>query len=120
MKASLTITCILLWTALAVAQNTLPGKPEENGLSPRTATFFINPPTVLNNGNTESLGVAIARNGNVIIGWEDDGDALTDTEAVWTMFDAAGQSITAETNITSLATPGETLTSRFLSYFRAD
>ena len=63
---------------------TEPGKPEDNGLAAKTATFYINTPDTINNGNTESLGVAIANNGNVLVGWEDDGEALTDLEAVWT------------------------------------
>ncbi|MCI0538678.1 MAG: CHRD domain-containing protein, partial [Verrucomicrobiales bacterium] len=102
--------------------STTPGQPEDNGLVGKTATFYINTPDTLNNANTESLGVAIASNGNVIIGWEDDGEALTDLEAVWTMFDNSGQSITPNTQITTLNPDfaGQTLTSKFLAYFRAD
>lgn len=99
-----------------------PGKPENNGLAAKTDTFYINTPNTINNNQTESLGVAIASNGNVIIGWEDDGDALTDLEAVWTLFDNAGNSITPLTTITSIDPnfAGQTLQSKFLAYFRSD
>ncbi len=96
-----------------------PGLPEDNGLSPRTDRAFINTPDTINNSSTESLGVAIASNGNIIIGWEDDGDGLTDLEAVWTLFDSNGNSITPETEITSTQV-SDTLMSKFLSYFRPD
>ena len=110
------------------APPTTPGKPEDNGLPPKTATVYINlppvqtPPESINNGRTESLGVAIAANGNVIVGWEDDGDALTDLEAVWTLFNPSGASITPDTLITSVNPEfaGQTVTSKFLSYFRTD
>src|SRR5262249_7328803 len=58
-------------------------------------------------------------NGNVIVAWEDDGDALTDLEAVWTMYNSAGQSITTPRTLTTLTGP-DTLTSSFLSFFRSD
>ncbi|MFM7804419.1 MAG: hypothetical protein ACKPGK_07980, partial [Verrucomicrobiota bacterium] len=100
----------------------LPGKPEDNGVNPVGETVYVNPSDTINNSKTESLGVAIGRNGNVIVGWEDDGDALSDLEAVWTLFDRDSKPITPETTITSVdpAFAGQTLTSRFLSYFRKD
>lgn len=100
----------------------LPGKPEDNGVSPIGETVYVNTSDTINNTKTESLGVAIGRNGNVIVGWEDDGDALSDLEAVWTLFDRDSKAITSETTITSVdpAFAGQTLTSRFLSYFRKD
>lgn len=87
--------------------------------TPTTPTFYINTPDTLNNGKTESIGVSIASNGNVIIGWEDDGDGLSDQEAVWTLFDPSGKQINPELTFTT--TQGaETLKSKFLAYFRAD
>ncbi len=121
--AALTAAC----TSSALAQS-YPGVPEENGLNPKTATVYVNRQTTefttINNGNTESLGVAIANGGNVIVGWEDDHPDEIPMEylgAIWTMFDSAGVSITPDTGMTlnSLA-PGETSTNKFLSYFRAD
>ena len=100
----------------------LPGTPENNGLSPKTETIFVNTPDTVNNGNTESLGVAIADNGNVIVGWEDDHEddlSLQYIAAAWTLYDSTGAPITPPTEQTSLAVGGST-TSRFLSYFRAN
>ncbi len=110
--------------AVVVAQQG-PGAPEANGLTPKSDTIYINRKTAeidnINNGSTESLGVAIANGGNVIVGWEDDGSGVTDIEAVWTMFDSAGVSITPDTETTCVApdTAGSA-TTKFLSYFRAD
>src|SRR5262249_27673434 len=80
-----------------------------------------NPPDTFNNGETESLGVAIANNGNVLIGWEDDGSGLTDFEAVWTLYNGTGTLLTMDQTITSLdpGLPGS-IKSHFLSYFRSD
>ncbi len=109
---------LLTVSSIAFAQDTLPGLPEDNGLTPVTQRIFINLPDTKNNGNTESLGVAIAKNGNVIVGWEDDGEgALNDLEAVWTLFDSTGKWITPETTVSG---DGQTGTSRFLAYFRSD
>lgn len=102
----------------------MPGAPEENGVTPKSNTVYINRQTAeitgINNNNTESLGVAIANGGNVIVGWEDDGDGIEDTEAVWTMFDSTGVSITPDTKQVSLTIAGGVITNKFLSYFRAD
>lgn len=121
-RSSLLLLGFLCATLRSFGQATLPGAPEENGLQPASETFFINTSDTINNGSTESLGVAIARNGNVIIGWEDDGDALTDLEAVWTLFSRDGVSLTPDTEITTIDPDfaGQTLTSKFLSYFRAN
>ncbi len=99
-----------------------PGLPQANGLVPATETFYVNTVDTINNGNTESLGVAIARNGNVLIGWEDDGAGLADLGAVWTLYSPAGEALTQNTTITTIdpAFAGETLSSRFLAYFRTD
>jgi hypothetical protein len=111
----------------------IPGAPEDNGLTPKTDTIYINRQTAdlmtINNGGSESLGVAVANGGNVLVGWEDDGsdgldsgkaDGLQDLEAVWTMFDSGGVWITPMTTITALELPGQSLTNQFLSYFRSD
>ena len=43
----------------SVVAQTPPGLPEDNGLTPKTDTIYINvPPDSLNNASTESLGVA--------------------------------------------------------------
>ena len=108
---------------LSVIGQTTPGAPEDNGLTPKTETIYLNvPPDSLNNGNTESLGVAIGQNGNVLVGWEDDGDGILDTEALWTMYNSSGVSLTPDTVQVSLdpALAGQSLTNKFLSYFRAD
>jgi len=113
-----------------------PGEPAANGLPPTTTTYFINslgntnasgvntngPSEPVNNGKVESLGVSIAANGNVVVGWEDDAgpNPLLDYEAVWTLFDANGKLITTSTAQTADQVPGETVTNKWLSYFRAD
>jgi hypothetical protein len=121
--AGITAACI----SSGFAQK-LPGTPEENGLTPKTDTIYVNvpdldnPDLIINNSKTESLGVAIAGNGNVLVGWEDDNDGLRDLEAVWTLYNSSGVSITPATTITTLNPEfaGETLTSKLLSYFRKD
>ena len=114
---------------LASAQE-IPGTPESSGLQPRSATVYINNLDTINNFNTESLGVAIAGNGNVIVGWEDDADedVITYLGAVWTVLGPPAASteppvsVTPVTRITSLipAFAGQVLSNNFLSYFRAD
>lgn len=114
-----------MW-ALAVAMasaspalgQTVKGTVEGNRLEARTSTFYVNTSATLNNNKTESLGVAIANNGNVIIGWEDDGADLNDLESVWTLYSPGGGSITPDTEQKSLQ--GGSVTSKFLSYFRKD
>lgn len=123
MRVLTTLPC--LGVALLAAQvfgQTLPGTPEDNGLKPVTETLYINTPDTINNGSTESIGIAIAQNGNILVGWEDDGEALSDLAAVWTLFDRDGKHLTPETEITSVdpAFAGQTLTSKYLSFFRAD
>jgi len=124
MKSLFRLTAATVCVASAVAQ-TAPGAPEDNGLTPKSATVYINRLTTdiqtINNGGTKSLGVAIANGGNVIVGWEDDGDGVTDIEAVWTLYDSAGNALTPDTLCTSVApdVAGD-VTTKFLSYFRAD
>jgi hypothetical protein len=117
---------VLSLIPVAMAQS-LPGAPEENGLTPKSNTSYVNRQTFeinnINNNRTESIGVAIANTGNVIIGWEDDspsGASLEYLGAVWTLYDSGGVSITPEKRITALQLPGQEITSKFLSYFRAD
>ena len=104
------------------AMNTMAQEPvsaEEAGLTPLSITIYVNPLSTSNNGSTESLGVDITVNDIVVVGWEDDGDGLLDTEAVWTLYDLNGNSLTPDTTITSTQT-SDTLTSKFLSYFRTE
>jgi hypothetical protein len=126
-------------TSLCLAQ--APGEPVANGLPPTTTTYFVNSPgntnvsgintngpsEPTNNGRVESLGVSIAANGNVVVGWEDDNrdtdpqyNPLLDYEAVWTLFDANGKLITPSTVQTAAQLPGASVTNKWLSYFRAD
>lgn len=120
MKTELKLLTLLVGTCSVLAQDA-PGAPEANGATPKSATIYVNTGAEVHNGNTESLGVAIAGNGNVIVGWEDDGaeENFDYLGAVWTMYNSNGQPITASRRITSNILPGET-NSRFLSYFRAD
>ena len=124
MKIPITYAAFLAACCSSVLAQTAPGAPEDNGLTPKSDTIYINRQTAdifnINNNNTESLGVGIANGGNVIVGWEDDGDGIEDTEAVWTMFDSTGVSITPDTKQASLTIPGGSVTNKFLSYFRAD
>ncbi|MFZ4819698.1 MAG: hypothetical protein ACOYLU_13710, partial [Limisphaerales bacterium] len=72
MKPSKTLP--FLTAALLAGQvysQALPTKPEDNGISPVGDTVYVNTSDTINNGKTESLGVAIGRNGNVMVGWED-------------------------------------------------
>jgi len=127
MKTQSLAILALLTCVGPIAAQTPPGAPEDNGLTPKTDTIYINvPPDFLNNGNTESLGVAIGQNGNILVGWEDDlggpDPKLTDEEAIWTMFNSSGVSITPDTAQTSLdpGLAGQSVTNRFLAYFRSD
>lgn len=111
-------------TAPAIRAQFVPGLPEQNGLNPKTATIYIHSPeTLFNNDLEQSLGVAIADNGNVIVGWEDDGPddtQVTYMSAVWTLFNSSGNSIVPDTEVNSTVTQGGPITTKFLSYFRAD
>ncbi len=107
----------------AVAPQTKPAQPQDSGLTPLGTTIYVNSPsTTLNNDNVEALGVAVISNGNVVVSWEDDGDDLGDQEAVWTILSPSGVPLTPLTTITTIdpSFTGQTLESRFLSYFRTD
>lgn len=123
---------LLCWgTALAVAsasaQDGLPGAPEENGLQPVSTTVYINTSDILNNGRTESLGIAITSGAHVVVGWEDDSPTPADAPmdhlgATWTLIDTLGEWVTPETEIVARHPDyaGATAYRRFLSFFRPD
>src|SRR5437868_15049299 len=85
--------------ALSASGQTLPGAPENNGLTPKTATLYINGTNAysINNFHPESLSIDIANNGNMIVGWEDDGSDLQDIERVWTQIGSNCAHITPPT-----------------------
>ncbi len=119
---SLHVLAAVMASACVSMAQAVPGTPEENGLNPKGPTVFLNLPSVHNNENSESLGIAVSGTGNVIVGWEDDGDGITDMESVWTILDPIGGYVTPETDQTSLLPDytGQVVRNRFLSYFRAD
>jgi len=120
-----------VWIAIAassisaLAQN-YPGAPDGNGLTPKTSTIYVNSQgtdsTTINNGNSEAIGVAIAGNGNVIVGWEDDNNdyPTIDLESAWTMYNSSGVQVTTNQTLTSVNDSSITLDTRFLSLFRSD
>src|SRR5206468_12217907 len=113
----LSLIALITVTPLSFAQVT-PGKAEDNGLIPRGKTFDIN--TDFNNTASESLGVGIAANGNVLIGWEDDGFTdITDFESVWSLFDSTGHLLTSTMTITN-HDGSQSINSTYLSYFRSN
>ena len=57
---------IALMAGQAFGQLALPGKPEDNGVRPVSDTLYLNTSDTLNNTKTESIGIGIARNGNVL------------------------------------------------------
>lgn len=120
----LPVAGLCLGSCSALAQSTVAAAPEAGGIQPVTDTVFLNTQdgNSINNGGTESLGIAIARNGNVIVGWEDDGSDLNDLQATWTLLDGQGQPLISPVDIVSTDPnfAGFTVNSRFLSYFRAD
>ncbi|MDB6040590.1 MAG: hypothetical protein JWM99_4431 [Verrucomicrobiales bacterium] len=109
--------------ASLLAQTAPPGTPEANGLTPKTGTFYVNTADTVSNDNTESIGVGIASNGNVIIGWEDDksdtAPDINDFEAVWTLYNSSGSPLLPDTEMHSVAL-NASVTTKFFSYFRAD
>ena len=70
------------------------------GLTPRTATIYVN--TNNNNNSLETGDISITSNGNVILAWEDDGSGLTDWESTWTLYDSNGILLTAPATITNI------------------
>lgn len=120
MRAPLTgVALLALSMAPGGSAQSVTGTVEGNGLAARTDTFFVNDLSDSpNNGSTESLGVAITSGGDVVIGWEDDGDGLSDFEAVWTLYSAGGTPLTEDAEITS--NQGGSITSRYRAYFRSN
>src|SRR5437667_12245079 len=110
MKVKLTTILLIIAASLSQAQTVT------SGLIPKTTTFYVNT-NYFNNGGGESPGIAIAANGNVIIGWEDDGSGIADFEAVWSLFDGNGNLLTPATVITNFDGTAS-ITNTYLSYFR--
>ncbi len=121
---SLVFTALLAGSACLHAQ-TPPALPDDSAVFPKTATIYVNRSNWevnnINNGNSESVGIAIGQNGNVIVGWEDDApeDGITYLGAVWTLYDSAGLPVTPLTSVTSMVY-GTSVETKYLSYFRAD
>src|SRR5258706_9274569 len=110
------------WSALGA----VPTAPESNGLIPLTSTGFVNGTNQysVNNFGPESLSIDIAKNGNAIVSWEDDGGGLDDIESVWTLIGPSGGLITPPTVVSNRSTAGalstlEVKTNIFLSYWRS-
>ncbi len=119
-------TKIITLMAMTLASSLCWSQSPTSGLIPKTPTFYVNT-NYVNNGDGESEGVAIANNGNVIIGWEDDGAAdITYIAGAWSIFDGNGNLITPPTVQTNRDTTlGElttfqSITNTWLSFFRSD
>lgn len=113
------ITALSTIVSLNVIAQDAPITAEEAGITPLSDTIYVNPLSTVNNGSVESLGVDITSNEDVVVGWEDDGDGLTDFSACWTLYGIDGTHLTPATEITTTQS-NETITLPFLSYFRAD
>ena len=118
--AAAAVACV--FTASA---QVLPGAPETNGVTPKTATAYVNGANTVNNLSTESLSIDLAGNGNLIVGWEDDGSDINSLLGVWTLLDPNGVMITPQTVMTNRDVTGdlatfEATTNQFLSFFRSD
>lgn len=121
----LTLAVGIAASAISASAQTLPGTPEDNGLKPKTATSYINGTNTLNNFSSEALSIDIANNGNLIFGWEDDGNGIDDTESMWTLADPNGNLITPPTVVSNRSLLGalsdyQVTTNIFLSYYRSD
>src|SRR5947199_6653066 len=97
------LAVIMAVCVLSASGQTLPGAPENNGLTPKTATLYINGTNAysINNFHPESLSIDIANNGNMIVGWEDDGSDLQDIVSVWTLLGPNGALITPPTVVSN-------------------
>ncbi|MCB1125982.1 MAG: hypothetical protein KDM81_05765 [Verrucomicrobiae bacterium] len=117
-------SCVVVASLMAIGApglwgQSVTGTVDSNGLTARADTFYVNDlNTSLNNLNTEALGVAITAAGDIVIGWEDDGDGLSDLEAVWALYSAGGVPITGDADIAS--NRGGSITMRYRSFFRAN
>ena len=85
-------------TSLSLAQV---GQPENAGLTARTSTIYVN--TNYNNNGLEVGDITITSNDKVLLAFEDDGEGLTDWEAIWTLYDSLGNLLTPAVTITNLA-----------------
>ena len=110
----------VLGTSLCFAQDV--GNSSASGLIPTTVSFDVN--TNNNNTGTESLGVAIGANTNVLVAWEDDYSAATaidspkDTEAIWSVYDANGNRVTASTTLTDYTGTNTVLAALYRAFYR--
>jgi hypothetical protein len=105
--------------------------PAKSGFAAVSGTFYVNTNAdLLNLGNpSQHTGVDIAANGNIMIGWENDGSpGITDFEAVWTLYTPNGTPLISPTVQTNRDVSGngecgtsyESVTSPWLSFFRDD
>lgn len=102
-----------------------PGTPADSGFAPLTGTFYVNTNLYNIANTTEHPGLDIAANGNVIFGWENDGDGITDFESIWTVYDRSGNLLTPPTVQTNRSLDGavstyDATTNTYLSFFRSD
>jgi hypothetical protein len=102
-----------------------PGTPADSGFAPLTSTFYVTTNLYNVAHDNEHPGVDIAANGNVIFGWENDGDGITDFETVWTLYDSSGNLLTPPTVQTNRSLDGalstyDATTNTYLSFFRSD
>ncbi len=124
--SSFLLVAALTSCVFSAAAQTLPGAPEYSGLTPKTATAYVNGTNGINNFGTESLSVDIVNNGNVIVGWEDDNEGtINHFLGVWTLLDPNGNMITPPTVQTNRDVTGdlpslESTTNQYLSFFRSD
>lgn len=118
---TLAVILTALTASLCLAQDI--GSPEARGLTPVIATTWPNT-NAWNNGLVEAESVAIAANGNVFFGWEDDGPGINDYQGVWTMYNSSGVLLTPQTEKTNRSLQRvasyQTNTSPFMSSFRTD
>ena len=117
----ISVLAVMAACVVSTPAQPLPGPPELNGMIPKTATFYVDGTNSINNGGGGTVGIGIAANGNVMLGFEDDGNGITDLQGVWTMFDSNGNWITPNTKQDSLLSGGTlSLTNKYLSFFRPD
>jgi hypothetical protein len=103
--------------------------PATNGFAAVTGTFYVNTNAQWwNNYESEHPGVDIAANGNIMVGWENDGTAITSFDAVWTLYGPTGTPLISPTVQTNRDVSGNggcgtdylATTNSWLSFFRDD
>ena len=67
------IAVLITMAAAAWTCQAQPATPGQCGFSAVTGTFYVNTNAAWYNSNAEHPGVDIAANGNILFGWEDDG-----------------------------------------------